>query len=276
MSTQSQPSRPFGRYALAAGLAAVVAGTLFVGTTRASKAASGRFDGTAVPVGQGTARSYVILEQGAPVEIGIALSENALAGLPEATFNPAHQGHHMMQEYLLPLPEAASTTPFRLVELDWNPSGHVPPGIYDLPHFDFHFYTIEEAARNQIVRENPDYVTKGENVPPAPFVPAGYISPSMDLTEPRMGRHWVNPASPELNGQRFTHTFIYGSWDGQLIFGEPMLTRDFLLTRPNVTTKVPTAERYAPAGYYPDAYGVHYDADRREYRVSLKGLAPRG
>jgi hypothetical protein len=26
------------------------------------------------------------------------------------------------------------------VGLNWNPHGHIPPGVYDLPHFDFHFY----------------------------------------------------------------------------------------------------------------------------------------
>jgi len=37
---------------------------------------------------------------------------------------------------------------FKFVELDWNPGGHEPAGVYDTPHFDFHFYTIDVAQRN--------------------------------------------------------------------------------------------------------------------------------
>lgn len=269
-------TRTPGRASLWAGLTLAATVTAFVGTSLASRPASGRYDGPPVPLGQGTARSYVILEQGKPVEIGVALSETALEGLPEAAFNPTHQGHHMMQEYLLKLPKEAGKTPFQLVEVDWNPAGHMPPGIYDLPHFDFHFYTIDLAARNRIVRESPTFIEQAERIPEAPFIPAGYISPSLDMVEPRMGRHWVNQASPELNGQTFTHTFVYGTWDGRLIFGEPMLTKAFLASKPNLTVPVPMAESYSPAGPYPSAYGVHFDAGRREYRVSLRNLVERG
>ncbi len=42
----------------------------------------------------------------------------------------------------LTLPPEAAGTGFRVLQFDWNPHGHEPLGIYDLPHFDFHFYYI--------------------------------------------------------------------------------------------------------------------------------------
>ncbi len=45
---------------------------------------------------------------------------------------------------------------------------------------------------------------------------------------PQMGAHWVDVTSPELNGSTFAQTFIYGSYDGQVNFYEPMITLDFL------------------------------------------------
>jgi hypothetical protein len=45
-------------------------------------------------------------------------------------------------EYVLPLPDAVARradVPFKWVLLDWNPGGHVPPGVYDVAHFDVHF-----------------------------------------------------------------------------------------------------------------------------------------
>jgi hypothetical protein len=36
---------------------------------------------------------------------------------------------------------------------------------------------------------------------------------------------------------------------------------------------VPTAQRYSPAGYYPSAYRIAWDAQAKEYRVSLVQLS---
>jgi len=43
-----------------------------------------------------------------------------------------------------------------------------------------------------------------------------------------MGLHWLDIASPELNGAEFRYTLFYGSWDGRIIFDEPMITKALL------------------------------------------------
>ena len=46
-----------------------------------------------------------------------------------------------------------------------------------------------------------------------------------------MGAHWLDITSPELNQENpksFTQTFIYGSYDGKVIFMEPMITKAFM------------------------------------------------
>ena len=45
-------------------------------------AAEGTYYGTTVPVGPGIARTYVRVENGAPVELGIEMNKGALEGLP--------------------------------------------------------------------------------------------------------------------------------------------------------------------------------------------------
>ena len=35
---------------------------------------------------------------------------------------------------------ARADIPFKWVLLNWTPHGHIPPGVYDTPHFDVHFY----------------------------------------------------------------------------------------------------------------------------------------
>src|SRR5262245_3781947 len=81
--------------------------------------------GKSVAVGGGAAALYVVVDRvQRPTEIGVALTERALTGLPQGN-----------QEFLLPFPVGVRVPPYRHVVLNWNPRGHIPPHIYDLPHF---------------------------------------------------------------------------------------------------------------------------------------------
>jgi len=62
---------------------------------------------------------------------------------------------------------------------------------------------------------------------------------------------------------------------GHDTFIEPMMTKAFLETRPNLLTPVAVPRSYSRPGYYPVQYGVRYDAAQREYGISLEGLALR-
>ena len=234
----------------------------------------GTFYGAPVTVGAGTARTYVTLSHGAPSELGVAIRETGLDGLPQpAPGTMPDMGHPDMTEYLLPLPPQAAATPYRTVEVDWNPHGHEPAGVYDQPHFDFHFYTISLAERNAIDPADAGFDQKAANHPPAEMLPQGYVP--IPGAVPRMGVHWVDPASPELHGQPFTHTFIYGSWDGRVTFTEPMVTRAYLLTRPAFVAAMPVPQKVAAPGSYPATQRIYWSADTREYRVALSDFAAR-
>lgn len=242
--------------------------------------------GAPVQVGNGRARTYVVLDQkngGAPIEFGVALDESAMEGLPAPSADHGGAGHANMHEYLLPVP-AQNPTPINFVELDWNPVGHEPPGIYDKPHFDFHFYDIAVAERNAIVPTDPQYAPKAGHYPAPDYVPAGYLSPTIlsggappeALAVPRMGMHWLSPAtSPELPPtlEPFTATFIYGSWNGRMIFAEPMVTRAYIMSKPNATRPIAVAAKHEVRGWYPSSYTVGYDEQAKEYRISLGGYA---
>jgi uncharacterized protein len=243
--------------------------------------------GVPVKVGNGRARTYVVLDQqsGAPVEAGVALDETAMEGLPAPMPMPPGQHEHS-DVYLLQLP-ARHGTPFQFVELDWNPAGHGYP--YTAPHFDFHFYRITRAEREAIVPTDPQWMAKAANFPAPEEIPAGYVSSHLlvgkapgEVSVPMMGLHWLDLASPELPPQSkpFTATYITGTWDGRVIFDEPMITREFIMAQREsadggVSIAVPTAKRYVPAGYYPNGYRVGYDAQAKEYRIALTGLGLR-
>jgi hypothetical protein len=224
---------------------------------------SGTFFGPATLMAAGTARAYIILDRsGTPTDLGVALTEAALTGLPAAT-----------AEYAIALPSEASTTSFKHAAINWQPLGHPPPNVYTVPHFDVHFYMITPAERDGIVLGDAQLAAKMVRQPAAEFVPAGYIA---GMASPQMGMHWGDPAAPERNGQPFTKTFIYGSYDGVFIFAEPMVTKAYLETKPAaVVTPVNLPAQFATRGYQATSYTVAYDAVAKEYRVALAGLVLR-
>lgn len=247
-------------------------------------------------VGNGTVRTYIVADQrngGRPLEVGVALSERALEGLPAPVASSDPMAN--MHMYTLDMP-ASNSTQYKFVQFDWNPAGHEPDNVYTLPHFDFHFYTVPVEVRNSIMPNDPQYATKAANYPATDYRPPFYLdaataagAPAAAVTVPMMGLHWLDVRSPELQmltgnpaGYRpFTKTFIYGTWDGQFIFDEPMITRAYILekktaTDPSVVDEVvpvPTAAKYSPAGFYPSAYRITWDAQQKEYRIALTQLS---
>ena len=241
--------------ALTLGTAALVTFAACSSDDSTSPDAAHELDGPAVSVGNGTAQAYVVTSPNGTSSIGVALTANALNGLPSTD-----------SEWSLPLPAGTSVAPFDHVVLNWNAQGH-PPMQYMEPHFDFHFYTITPAAQAAIVG-GPD------NTPvPAANVPKDYVSGVVAV--PDMGVHWVDTTSSEFEGHMFDRTMIYGFYHGGMVFIEPMITRVFLATQPNVSAGVKQPASFAQHGSYPLSYSVHTDAATQTIRVSLDSLVSR-
>lgn len=209
-------------------------------------------------IGKGYARTYIHLDsKNRPTVLGILMSKDALEGLPHEDTN-----------YSLKFP-ASVIPPYREIVVGWNPEGHEPPGVYDIPHFDFHFYTIDKDDREAItcIGSDASVCTK---VPHKDFLPKFYIPTPAGV--PMMGWHWLDSRSPELNGKRFTSTFIYGYYDGEMIFVEPMITREFMLSCARVNHVLPLPHKVASEGYYPRKYTLNYNAKEKVYRLELKNF----
>src|SRR5688500_8771702 len=187
-----------------------------------------RADGAAQRIGNGTVRTYVLFDPAnrtVPIEVGIALSGNALEGLPAPMAREgatdAMSSHFDTHERLLAL-LAANPTPYKFMQFNWNPGGHEPPGIYDRPHFDFHFWTVPVEVRNSIVPSNPNFAEQAAAYPAAESRTPVYIDPATAAkapaaagTVPQMGMHWLDVRSGEVNGQGVSKRYIIGSEDGQ-------------------------------------------------------------
>lgn len=242
--------------------------TLAAGITYAQQRASALL-GPAVQMGNGYARSYVTVDSaGAPLSIGITFTQGALTGLPTT----APSGELPYHEYILPLPPGVSVPPYTHIAMDWNPQGHIPLQLYGVPHFDFHFYMITQQERKQITAVGPDLAVV-EKKPPADFVPQGYIWTPGGV--PQMGAHWIPADAPELHGGKFEHTFIYGFYNGQMVFIEPMITMAFLQTQPSYFQYVGLPAKYPKPGSYPTGYAIQYNPAMGRYVIALTGLTKR-
>lgn len=224
-------------------------------------------EGATVAVGNGQAWVMVAANAaGQPTSVSVVLDDAALEGLPPA--DPDQPVH----EYILPMPEDAPATGYNHVGLDWNPAGHIPDGIYTLPHFDVHFYLVDAATRSRISFVG-EAAETAMQAPDASLLPEGYmLAPNSGVEG--MGAHAVNTGSHEFHGKAFDHTFIYGYHAGEMIFVEPMVTLKHLLRRTDVTMPVATPARYSRPGYYPTRYRVGFDAATGRHQVALLGLRP--
>jgi len=216
------------------------------------------FYGPVVQMGDGHLRSWINISRkgGEPLGIGIEITGKAFQNLPEDHMNFA------ANTFVLKLHQKAHTvTPFDHITINWEPAEHEPPGIYDVPHFDMHFYKISLADQLAITGV------------PGPAPAAGYLPSSYVIqaaTVPQMGTHWIDPSSPELHGVPFTHTFIYGSTNGNVHFLEPMITKAYLLSGAMVSKAIPQPIHFAPSGtYYPSTYKIWKNSENGRHYVAL-------
>ncbi len=125
----------------------------------------------------------------------------------------------------------------------------------------------------------PDFATKAAHMPDPRYVPVDYVlppGPAIDNAVPAMGLHWTDKAENMVPGQYdFQQIFINGTWDGEYTFMEPMMTREWMLTRATVDQPVKQPAAYQRTSYYPTTYSVRYDDTAKEYVIFLGGLTMR-
>ncbi len=257
-----------------------------------------RLLGTPASLGDGSVTSYAEVDaKGAPKAIGVAFSAASLASLP---MTPPTDGHRCFDanndgtidaatecsawyERVLPLPSESARQadmPFKWALLNWNPIGHMPPGVFDKPHFDVHFY-LEPIENIFAIQRGPcgpelvrcDQFALARKPLPSNYLPANYLD--LGIVAPAMGNHLIDPQNHNFSGEPFTRHWVYGAYDGRVIFYEEMLTLAFLQSKPSVCYPIPVAEGFAVAGWYPTQSCIRYHRDKDEYTVSLEQFVAR-
>ena len=186
-------------------------------------------------------------------------------------------------EFVIPLPDGVARRtdiPFKWVLFNWNPVGHIPPGIYDAPHFDVHFEMgpIADAFAIEPGPCGPEWSAatnsgRRGSLPPN-YMPAG-LCRCREAVVPVMGNHLVDTTGPEFQKQPFTRTWIYGVYDGKVSFYEAMVTRAYMLSKPNGCLPIKAPKAVAASGLYPTEYCVRHNATTGEYSLSMEKFSHR-
>ena len=198
-------------------------------------------------------------------------------------YSPANTKCQHSHELVIPLPDAVARrddVPFKWVLLNWNPEGHIPPGIYDVPHFDVHFEMgpIADVFAIEPGPCGPEFVRCDQFQTARKPLPPNYLAPDyvdVQAVVPAMGNHLIDTTGPEFRKQPFTRSWIYGAYDGQVIFYEAMVAHAYLLTRPDECTPIKAPRAVAAAGWYPTEYCVRHHAATGETTVSMEKFTRR-
>lgn len=157
--------------------------------------------------------------------------------------------------------EAIDQTQIKSLAINYYQNGHIPPGVYDTPHWEIHGNNVSEEEVQKITCDDPSH-------PPPELVPKGYIVPPIEAVPclPLMGIHAISGDAPEFNGERFragAHllTFYKGAWRQH----EPKASVEFMKRHEEGTFPLPDMPKVPERGLYPRKFSMNYNAQYDTY-----------
>lgn len=153
-------------------------------------------------------------------------------------------------EGYLPLPQPMlDQTVFKTFSLIYLPHGHVPAGVYDIPHWEWHLYTIDKPSVEAIDCSD-------QRVPNSDQLPPDHIALPACLVH--LGMHAYDLKAPEFTGGRFSKGIYGGYYHADFIAVEPKIATSVLLERQDVILPSYDPVVLGPKGTYPKSFRLSY------------------
>ena len=279
---------------------AAVAVTIVLGSCSPEPDAESQvYQGDSAELGNGDVSTYVEMDAAGGLQsIGVRVSSSTFEDLPrepdgtapcfdadgDGAEDPLTECFMMLRRDLdLPTAAAQAVAPFGYIQFNYNPHGHPPPAppVYAEPHFDFHFYLVGLEDVREIRTGTCGFFIDCEayeraRVPvPDRYMPPAYIEVGAAAGEE--GNHLLLSTAPELADPPadFTQTFIFGSYDGRIIFYEPMIAASVFTRNLDECHEIALPTAWEVAGAYPTRYCMRYLPDEEAYTVSLESFVRR-
>jgi hypothetical protein len=211
--------------------------------------------------------TWVVMEDGVAKELG--------ATIPMAVIESVSAGGEMVwpprEMVAVPFPrEAREALGVDHLGLNWEAHGH-PPATFATPHFDFHFYSIDQDEVRAIDCTD-------ESKPAG--LPEAYALPDIDvpglghfvgLCVPAMGMHAM-PVPEVDETEPFEASMLIGYYGRMPIFLEPMVSWEMLLKKSAVSLPVPEIDGLLEGVRYPRTFHGEYEAETDSYRLVFTGF----
>lgn len=156
------------------------------------------------------------------------------------------------------------------VTIFWEAHGH-PPGPYEIPHFDYHFYVIpgaEVAAIDCADDTKPDAPPTGYALPDVDIPDVGHL---IGLCVPEMGMHALLQSEMESE-EPFKGTMVIGYYGGKPIFFEPMIPQSRLMVLESFSLDMPAVDGTGPGVLLPTRFEAVYDEAASAYDFVFSGF----
>jgi hypothetical protein len=251
------------------------------------------FLGDRVSFFEGNMQTYLqINPDGTPFSFGITFPLKTLEDLPskdmpndfQNCFDADENGTIFEKECVgghfrfLFFPKKTIQTPIKWASISYSPVGRLPPGIFDVPLFEFRF-NLRNFSENNNIKLGPcpglinceDYALAAKDVPEK-FLPKGYAN--LNIIEGKVGNFLVDTHGPEFDPKKkFRNSFIFGSFNGSISFFEVMVSQEVLKEKKSICYPIKQAEAYEELGYYPTKYCIKYWEEKNQFFISLENFA---
>lgn len=218
-------------------------------------------NGPEIAVGNGLVHSWISLDSyKKPIEIGIELTSGTFENLPDKS--------DFKKPVNIPLPKyALEATAFNHIGLNWSPENFSTIEGFKEAHFDVHFYLISESKRLSIPEWSEETDPKFSNYPPKYAMPFDY-SPIIKRSGSfaTIGRYWLSDT--QMGASLNNHTIAMGTFDGSLVFIDPVVTLNFLKSEKKVNDSFSQAVNNPLNNLLPREYNIYTNA-KGNYCISL-------
>lgn len=209
------------------------------------------FIGPKVAVGNGYVISWIrVINNQTPWEIGIDITSGVLEDLPKDS--------GLIEPAIIPLPDIAEKlTPFNHISITWNPENFSDIPGFEQAHFNFYFHTIPIGDRMSIPVWSEETDPSFSTYPPRNHLPKNYSPLIKGIgSYAEIGRHWLSTDSKSY--LPLAETFSFGTYDGKLIFMDPIVTLSVLKSGEEIIKPIPQPLYHSGNNPLP-----------REYKISI-------
>ncbi len=248
--------------------------------------------GDRISFAKGNVQTYMqINPDGTPYAYGITFPESTLEDLPgkdqpndfQNCFDADENGIISEKECVgghfrfLFYPKNKLKNPIQWSSFSYHPIGRLPPGIFDVPLFEFRS-NLKDFFETNSIKLGPcpglinceDYALAAKEVPEK-YLPKGYTS--INIIEGKVGNLLVNTYGSEFDPKKkFRNSFILGSFNGKISFFEVMVSLDVLNEKKSGCLPIMQAESYEQIGYYPTKYCIKFWEEKKQFFVSLESF----